>query len=822
MSIYTGVTFKIQIVPATYYYKVTDIFGIRKWRKERFGGEGMHKGIDLGTPIGTKIKSPYNGTVVDVSYAVKKAGNILKIKHADGFETRYLHLHKINVKKGDIVESGQVVALTGNSDGDSNHSTGPHLHFEVIENGTQVDPAPYLYGYALKDGEIKDGKQYFIKDETVKFSKELTLSVKIDNVDISKKQIDNAQKIIDVCKKLNISKRDAIITINVALTESKLLGLNYGESNSAGIFQKKTTDGWGNSSELNDIDYSTQVFLKGVNNNKGLLSIEARDSKSVSGICREVQINNNKSYEKYENASSQIVDFLWDSVDSFLNVYATELSFEDIKEEIKIEEYLAAGIWQIIKVVIDPEVIDKQINDASIAFNQGSLYNFFEKVCQKPFVEFWGDTYGDQYYFIIRKPPFTRKAYNSLTKIEIDDRDVISDSLSWSNDSIYSWYQLIPNGNYIGANEALYSYIRAVFFPEYAEIWGSRPLSITSNYITFIKETDTVQMQAVIEDLKFLIDIHSYLPFTRQGTITINGDRRIKRGMRIHYLPTDEYYYVDAVSNNFRVTEGVPERITTLQVSRGMVAYNAELEIEDETTPSYFNLINYGDNLYLGKKNSDSVAKETQSIPKINRHVAYFNQDKHTFSIDDIGDDIGLQINSGEIYLGANRINSTEELKITKAILNDNHENCKKIAKVAQEYKSLTFKIYGGTDSVDTRFYNFNLGERRARTIRDLIIQYYKEFYSPTKEEVNALRKRFEIVAKGETYSKSTNNTPIGRLKNRVVTIIVNEKNKNDFNENKDKKVESPEKGNWHVNKEVFTYFMKRLQFSNATTKGFF
>ncbi|HNQ20134.1 MAG TPA: M23 family metallopeptidase [Bacteroidales bacterium] len=549
MSKYVGVVFPVKIVPDSYFNKVTDIFGIRKWRKEKYGGTGMHSGIDLGTPLGTSVKSPYRGIVTRVSYEVKNAGNVLKIKHDDGFETQYLHLQSILVNEGDEVKSGQKVALTGNSDGNTERSTGPHLHFEVHVNSKKVDPAPYLYGYSLEDGRIINGKQQFVPSKNTVFDKRAIANlndVKIDGSKISSKQTENANTIVNVCKDLGGSKRDAIIAIATALQESRLMNLNYGDRDSVGLFQQRTSQGWGSISQITNPTYSATAFFNGAGTNKGLFDYKGRNSVSIAKAAQWVQKSAYPdAYAKWEDEATKIVDYLWgDIVDSFLNEYATE-SDKNTREEVKIEDYLASGIWQIIKVVIDPEVVDKQINDATIAFTQGSLYNFFEKVCQKPFVEFWGDTYGDQYYFIIRKPPFTRKSFLSLKTINISERDVISDSISWSNDTIYSWYQLNPNGNYIGANESLYTYLTAVFFPEYAEIWGSRPLSITSNYITFIKETDNVQMEAVLQDLKFLIDIHSYLPFTRQGTITINGDRRIKRGMRIHYLPTDEYFYVE-------------------------------------------------------------------------------------------------------------------------------------------------------------------------------------------------------------------------------------------------------------------------------------
>ena len=70
----------------------------------------------------------------------KNYGNVLRIKHGDGLETRYAHCSKILVKKGDIIERNQVIALVGNT----GRSTGPHLHYEIRLNGRALDPRQYL------------------------------------------------------------------------------------------------------------------------------------------------------------------------------------------------------------------------------------------------------------------------------------------------------------------------------------------------------------------------------------------------------------------------------------------------------------------------------------------------------------------------------------------------------------------------------------------------------------------------------------------------------------------------------------------------------
>ena len=98
-----------------------------------------HKGIDIGAPNGTPIKAAAGGKV---SYSgwMGGYGNLVIIDHGNGVKTRYAHSRKLHVKVGDKVSQGQFIAEVGTT----GQSTGNHCHFEVIINGTRVNPAPYL------------------------------------------------------------------------------------------------------------------------------------------------------------------------------------------------------------------------------------------------------------------------------------------------------------------------------------------------------------------------------------------------------------------------------------------------------------------------------------------------------------------------------------------------------------------------------------------------------------------------------------------------------------------------------------------------------
>lgn len=120
--------------PAGY---VSSTFGYRT--QPIAGASTNHKGIDFAAPTGTPIYAAAAGTVISAGYA-GNAGNLLVINHGNGLLTYYMHCSKIYVSAGQTVSRGQNVAAVGTT----GNSTGPHLHFQVMLNGTPVNPANYL------------------------------------------------------------------------------------------------------------------------------------------------------------------------------------------------------------------------------------------------------------------------------------------------------------------------------------------------------------------------------------------------------------------------------------------------------------------------------------------------------------------------------------------------------------------------------------------------------------------------------------------------------------------------------------------------------
>src|SRR5271166_596193 len=103
------------------------------------GFSANHKGVDFAGPEGTHVIAVAAGLV---TYSGDRPGygNMVEINHGNGMATRYCHNEKLLVKQGEMVRKGQELALMGST----GRSTGPHLHFEVVKNGVQVDPLRFI------------------------------------------------------------------------------------------------------------------------------------------------------------------------------------------------------------------------------------------------------------------------------------------------------------------------------------------------------------------------------------------------------------------------------------------------------------------------------------------------------------------------------------------------------------------------------------------------------------------------------------------------------------------------------------------------------
>ena len=104
----------------------------------------MHYGLDLVGAIGTRVYVTAPGTVVKAGFK-GKFGKFIEVDHGLGFKTRYGHLNKILVKRGQKVNYRQKIALLGNT----GRSTGPHLHYEVLHNSKSRNPWRFIKALSL-------------------------------------------------------------------------------------------------------------------------------------------------------------------------------------------------------------------------------------------------------------------------------------------------------------------------------------------------------------------------------------------------------------------------------------------------------------------------------------------------------------------------------------------------------------------------------------------------------------------------------------------------------------------------------------------------
>jgi murein DD-endopeptidase MepM/ murein hydrolase activator NlpD len=107
-----------------------------------FGANGGNEGINIAVPEGTPVKAAEAGTVTYAGSEVKGYGNLVLIRHENGYVSAYAHNGSLNVKRGEQVKRGQVIATSGQT----GNVTSPQLHFEIRKGSTPVDPVKYLGG----------------------------------------------------------------------------------------------------------------------------------------------------------------------------------------------------------------------------------------------------------------------------------------------------------------------------------------------------------------------------------------------------------------------------------------------------------------------------------------------------------------------------------------------------------------------------------------------------------------------------------------------------------------------------------------------------
>lgn len=126
--------------------EITTIYGVRRYYNGVFAQDYYHRGVDYAGAYGSPVVAPAAGRVSLVgreSQGFKIHGNVVGIDHGQGLASILMHLSRIDVKEGDLVQPGQVIGALGSTGA----STGPHLHWGLYVHGQAIDPVPWrLHG----------------------------------------------------------------------------------------------------------------------------------------------------------------------------------------------------------------------------------------------------------------------------------------------------------------------------------------------------------------------------------------------------------------------------------------------------------------------------------------------------------------------------------------------------------------------------------------------------------------------------------------------------------------------------------------------------
>jgi murein DD-endopeptidase MepM/ murein hydrolase activator NlpD len=129
----------IQPISPADSFRITSSYGFR-W--DPFTNKRkMHQGLDLAGEIGLKIYATGDGIVISAEDAKNGYGKEIIVDHGFGYLSRYAHLHKIDVKRGQVIKRGQYLGRLGST----GRSTGPHLHYEVMHDNKTANPMLFYY-----------------------------------------------------------------------------------------------------------------------------------------------------------------------------------------------------------------------------------------------------------------------------------------------------------------------------------------------------------------------------------------------------------------------------------------------------------------------------------------------------------------------------------------------------------------------------------------------------------------------------------------------------------------------------------------------------
>lgn len=183
--------------------EITSEFGKRSAPTE--GASTNHKGVDIGVAEGTNVYACEAGKVTTASYS-ESAGNWVVIDHGNGYVSKYMHNKELKVSVGDKVEKGQVIALSGNT----GHSTGPHLHFQIEYQGNAIDPMSLKYdnGQGSGTGGIGNDADSTDSSKTQYYAKVATWNEETNKIESNDPDVSSSEEITYNMATTNINYKE--------------------------------------------------------------------------------------------------------------------------------------------------------------------------------------------------------------------------------------------------------------------------------------------------------------------------------------------------------------------------------------------------------------------------------------------------------------------------------------------------------------------------------------------------------------------------------------------------------------------------------------
>lgn len=261
---------RVELPMAPGSYRLTSGFGGRN--NPITGQAEGHRGQDFGAPAGTPILAAAAGRVIRAGPA-SGFGMWIVIEHdiaGERVDTVYGHMWPagVGVTEGEVVSAGQRIGSVGSN----GQSTGPHLHFEVWEGGRfdggrAVNPEPLLAA-PVPSPPSPPPAPPVAPPEVLSLESLMPVGPEGSQreMTLSDEQRRNAEVIVAVGKERGLPPRAWVIAIATALQESTLVNLDYGDRDSVGLFQQRTSQGWGTVDQIMDPRYSAGKFYEVLEN----------------------------------------------------------------------------------------------------------------------------------------------------------------------------------------------------------------------------------------------------------------------------------------------------------------------------------------------------------------------------------------------------------------------------------------------------------------------------------------------------------------------------------------------------------------------------